>query len=310
MTARFDQVNYAALPVPDALEAWTFEGILDARMQNYLARWNAARVIDPALPAYDVATLETDPAKVLQEADAYRESILRQRVNDAVRATFLASAQGNDLVNRAAEYLTAPASGETSESLRNRAQLAWENLSIGGSYGGYTYQALSAAPVELADVAVYGHEIAGIPKGEVRIVLLGSPITGLVPQSVIDRIYAKFARDVRKVNDAINVVPSEIRRYDIEATLVMPRGIDGATIAATQSARAMAYAASRRMIGAPVTFGGVMAALGHDSAGLVIDVEMRAPWFGNQNVSDITPIGGGPFEAPLCTGLQIDWRQD
>ena len=111
---RFDQVDYSALPFPDAIESWTFDAIIAARMQDFLARWARKQIIDPSLPSYDVEKLESDPAKILQEVDADREGLLRQRINEAVRATYLSKAdQWNDVVARAAEYLTTPAAGET-----------------------------------------------------------------------------------------------------------------------------------------------------------------------------------------------------
>ncbi len=95
---RFDQVDYSALALPDAIETWGFDAIIAARMQDYLARWAAKQALDPTLPSYDVDRLESDPAKIVQETDAYREGLIRQRINEAVRATYLASAnQWNDL---------------------------------------------------------------------------------------------------------------------------------------------------------------------------------------------------------------------
>ena len=116
----FDTINYAGLPLPDAIETWAFAAILDARMGDFSARWEQARLRDPTLPAYDVGPLETDPAKILQEVDTYREGLVRQRINEAVRATYLATARGADLVARAAEYLTAPQPGETEATARPR----------------------------------------------------------------------------------------------------------------------------------------------------------------------------------------------
>lgn len=303
MTARFDRVNLSAVPAPAALQPWSFEAILDARMQDLVARFTAAGI------TYDVGSLETDPGKILQEVDAFREGLVRQRVNEAVLATSLAFAQGADLDVRAADYNTARAAGEPDESLRLRAQLAWEALSRGGSYGGYEYDARSAAPAEIADVAVYGHEVAGVARGEVRIVVLGASGLGVTTPQVLALVRNRVSpRDLRKVNDNVNVVAAATARYPIDATLVLPHGADGNAVRDAQYIRALAYAASRQKIGAPVTFGGVMAAIGHSDANVIVDVEMRAPWAGAQNLSHVPPIGGGPFEAPICTGVHLDWR--
>jgi phage-related baseplate assembly protein len=305
MSARFDRVNLSLLAPPAALEAWSFEAILDARFEKFLDYWARERANNPNLPQYDVTSLHGNPGAWHQRADAYREGLVRQRVNEAVLATSLAFAIRGDLDVVAANYQTPRAVGESDDSLRLRAQLAWEALSRGGSYGGYEYDARSAAPADIADVAVHGHEVAGVSRGEVRIVVLGAAANGAAATSVLSRVRERVApRHLRKVNDRVTIVAADIRPYAIDATLVIPRGADGATVRAAQYDRALAYAASRQKIGAPVTFAGVMAALGHDDAHLVLDIEMRAPWAGGTRA----PIGGGPFEAPVCASIHLDWR--
>ena len=297
MTYRFDPIDLSRLSPPDALEDWTYDSIVDARMLKFAALWEEARAADPTLPAYDVGALETDPAKIVQEADAYREGLLRQRVNDAVRATFLAFSQGNDLAARAGEYRTVRAAGESADAFRRRAALAWENLSIGGSYGGYAYQARSVAPADIADVAIYGHEVDDVPKGEVRVVLLAAASRGVPSSTLIGSVGDYLSRrDVRKVNDQINVVSASIVPYEVHASLTVRHGADVATVVAAQKARCLAYCTARRMIAAPVTLGGIEAALGHDDAGLVVDVTVDRP---------MARVGGGPFEAPVLTGIYI-----
>ena len=308
---RFDDIDYSALPFPDAIETWSHQAILDARMQAYLAEWDAARALDPSLPAYDVQMMETDPAKRLQRTDAFREGLVRQRINEAVRATFLARALKNDLTDRAAEYLTARAEGETDDSLRRRAQLAWENLSIGGSYGGYAYQALSVAPVDIADVAVGGYEVhdpviygakavADIVKGEVRIALLGAGSSGAVAGSLIAQVKAYCAdRSRRKVNDLVNVVQATLQPYVVQGTLVLRRGADPEAMVAEGRRRAWAYGAAARVISVEATRGGYFAALMAAEPGVVVDVELVTP---------TGSIGGGPFEAAILTGVDLTWR--
>jgi len=309
MSARFDRVDLSAIAAPAALETWSFDAILDARFQKFLEYWQAERVKDPSLPLYDVTALVGNPGAWHQRVDTFREGLLRQRVNEAVLATSLAFAEKTDLDVVAANYGCTRASGESDGSLRLRAQLAWEALSRGGSYGGYEYDARSAAPADIADVAVYGHEVDGVDRGEVRIVVLGVISSGVTPEAVLKLVRNRVSpRDVRKVNDNVNVVAATIAPYEIDATIVVPHGADGDSVRAAQLVRAKAYAESRRMIGAPVTFGGVMAAIGHDDAGVVVDVEMRAPWSGQQNLSAVPAIGGGPFQAPVCGGVQLNWR--
>jgi phage-related baseplate assembly protein len=297
--SQFNTLDLSQLPAPNAIEPLNFEAILDARMQKFLNIWNLARVADLTLPAYDVRTLETDPAKILQEVDAYRETLIRARINDAVLATSLAYAKGADLDVIAANYQTSRGLGETDTALRHRAQLAFENLSIGGSYGGYAYRALSVAPAQIADVAIYGHEIAGVAKGEVRVVCLGATNDGSTDPALLALIKDKLsARDVRKVNDNITVMAATPVPYLVSAKLILLRGSDAASVVAAQSARLAAYIASRRVIGAFISPAGIDAALGSDTQSYVLDVNL---------VSPITKLGGGAFDVPVCTGMTITW---
>ena len=298
--SRFDTLDLSQLPAPSAVQALSFEAILDARMQDFLSRWNAARRVNPVLPAYDVAALETDPAKILQEVDAYRETLVQARINDAVLATSLAYAQGADLDVIAANYQTQRGIGESDSALRHRAQLAFENLSIGGSYGGYAYRALSVAPSQVSDVAVYGHEVLGVAKGEVRIVCLGTNANGAIDPAILALIQTKLsARDVCKVNDLMTVVSATPVPYAVIAKLTLLRGSDAATVVAAQTARLAAYIASRRVIGAFVSPASLDAALGSDSQNYVLDVTLTSP---------IARIGGRPFDVPVCTSVNVTWE--
>jgi len=312
-TRRFDPVDMSAVPAPAALEEWTFDGILDARFGKFLDIWAQAVAADPTLPLYDVTKLRGNPVGFLQRADALREGLVRQRVNEAVQATFLLFAIGADLDARAAEYNTIRAPGETDASLRLRALLAWENLSIGGSFGGYEYQARSVAPADILDVAVYGHDDApGIQKGEVRIVALGAGGRGVTPPSLLARINQRFnghdRRSVVKVNDRVTVMAANVPAYPIDATLVLPRGADPAVVLKSQRESAWKYAAYQHRIGGFVTPAGVLDAVGSDNPRLVLDVRMRAPFAGQIDLSNPPVIGGGPFDAPVCSGVSLDYE--
>lgn len=285
-------IDMSKLPRPTTYSA-THEALLAARMDYLVARLQAAGV------AYDVGSLETDPAKILQEADAYREMLNLQAIDDAVMQRSLAYSSGDNLDVVAADYMTVRAVGESDASLRARAQLSWEALSRGGSYGGYEYEARTAAPLELSDVAVYGHEVDGVARGEVRIVCLGATASGVPSAAVLQRVRERFPRDKRKVNDFVTVVAATPAVYTIDATLTLREGADAATVVAAQVLRLDAYCLARRALTESVTLGGVVAALGHDDAGFVVDVALRAP---------LAKIGGSAFEAPVCVGRRVVWE--
>ncbi len=299
MTTRFLPVDMSSLPAPAAIQALSFEAILDARMAYFQQLWAAAQVTDPTLPNYDAGALESDPVKMLQETDAYRETLVDARINSAVLATSLAYATGNDLTVIGATFETPRQPGEQDGPYRARVQLSFENLSIGGSYGGYRYQALNTAPVQLADVAVYGAEVAGVAPGEVRIVCLGAGASGVPAPGVLASVKAALtSRSLRKVNDQINVVAANLVPYSVDATIPLrgPNSVAAATALQTATVNLLAYAASRMMISAMVTPFGVGAALSMNSTNRADDVVVRSP---------SANAGGGPFDVPIMTGYRI-----
>src|SRR5574343_704490 len=79
-------INLELLPFPGIVEVLDFEEIRDAMLTDLQAR-------DPAFSAI----LPSDPAYKVIEVCAYREVLIRQRVNDATQGVMLAYATGSDL---------------------------------------------------------------------------------------------------------------------------------------------------------------------------------------------------------------------
>jgi phage-related baseplate assembly protein len=290
--SNFANIDLSTLPQPAAVQTWSFSAIVQARLADLTERMLAAGI------AYDTSALESEPSVKLQETGAYREGLVAQRINEAVLATTLAWAQGDDLDNVVAAFDTFRASGELDPSLRRRGQLAWEALSQGGTYGGYRYKALSAAPVDLADVAVYGAEVAGVSPGQVMIVCLGVAANGAPSPASLAAVRAAFPRQNRKVNDQIVVRAINPAPYSVDATIFLNSGPDAASVVAAQTKALAIFAAARRAIGASVTPGAIESVLGYSAPGLVYDVTVRSP---------AAPVGGDPFAAPILSGARVVW---
>ncbi|MCC5807243.1 MAG: baseplate J/gp47 family protein [Opitutales bacterium] len=126
-------IDLSQLPPPDVVEPLDFEAVFAAMLADLRER-------DPEFDAL----VESDPAyKILQTA-AYRELLIRQRVNDAGRAVMLAYATATDLDNLAALLGVARLPGESDTALRRRAQLSLEGFSTAGPRGAYMFHSLSA----------------------------------------------------------------------------------------------------------------------------------------------------------------------
>jgi phage-related baseplate assembly protein len=295
----YRNLDLSALAVPPAIAAPGFSAILSARLQSFLALYQQAQAQNPSLPDIDSQTLAlvTDPANIHLRVDSYREVLLVQSINDAQLNTFLAWARGPALDAIAAFVNVSRATGELDPMLRIRTQLAWEALSIGGTYGRYTANALGADPVGLAGVAVYGHEVTGVPLGQVWIICMGANGSGLPsPQTLAAVVQATSPRSVRPVNDCVQVKAVAPDFYSIDATLMLAPGADAATVIAAQTAALNSFCAARQKIGALVTPNNIAAVAGYNAAGLINDVVVRAP---------AANVGGDPFAAPILTGIRL-----
>lgn len=144
----FTAVDLSQLPAPAVIEPLDFEAIFSAMLDDLQTR-------DPLFDAL----VESDPAYAILQVAAYRELLLRQRINEAARANLLAFAKKADLDNLVAFYnvkrlQTDPGdpeaippiepSFETDEELLRRAQAAMHGFSTAGPERAYIYHALSA----------------------------------------------------------------------------------------------------------------------------------------------------------------------
>lgn len=144
--SRFTAINLSGLTPLDVIETLDFEAIVTEMRDDLVARFQAiAGVID----------LESEHARKLIEAFAYREMLLRARINDAARSVLLASAYGSNLDHLAALFATQRMQiedatdvlvAEDDDRLRRRVKLAPDAFSVAGPEGAYVYHALTAAP--------------------------------------------------------------------------------------------------------------------------------------------------------------------
>ena len=259
MTA-FSAIDLSQLPAPDIIEALDYETILAAMLADLRAR-------DPAY----TAIVESDPAYKVLEVAAYRELLLRQRVNEACRAVMLAYAQGGDLdqvgANYSVERLTitpaddttippTPAVMEPDEDFRRRIQLSPEGYTTAGSTGSYVFHGLSA-DADVRDV----QPVSPTP-GAVVVYVLSRTGDGSASEQLLQSVESALsADDVRPMTDNVSVLSASIVEYSIEAELVMYPGPDPTPVLANAIAAVTAFAESMHRIGYDVPLSGLYAAL-------------------------------------------------
>jgi phage-related baseplate assembly protein len=242
--SRFTAINLSGLTPPDVIEDLDYEAIVK-EMRDYLVA---------AFPAIaGVIDLESEPARKLIEAFAYRETLLRGRINDAARSVLLASAYGSNLDHLAALFSTqrmmvlgedGQLVPEDDDRLRRRVQLAPEAFSVAGPEGAYVYHALSVAPWARDATAIMS------APGRVRVTMLR---TGADPvPSLADREAVRMSlieNDVRPLTDMVEVLAPRVQRTSIEAALTLYPGPDGNVVRNRAIAAITEWVEANRMLG-------------------------------------------------------------
>ena len=195
--------DLASLPAPAVIEPLSFETIFSELQTEFQSRY----------PDYS-ALLASDPAVKLLEVAAYREVLLRNRINTAAKASLLAFAAGSDLDHLAAFYGVTRLTDETDEALRLRTRQRIIGFANAGGAAHYRYWALSASP-DVADVEVDSPE-----PGRVRISVLAKGEADTVPDAVLDAVRAVVLRDdIRVLTDTVEVVPAVLIPVTVAARI-------------------------------------------------------------------------------------------
>jgi len=195
--------DLASLPTPAVIETLSFETIFSELQTEFQSRY----------PDYS-ALLASDPAVKLLEVAAYREVLLRNRINAAAKASLLAFATGSDLDHLAAFYGVTRLMDETDEALRLRTRQRIIGFANAGGAAHYRYWALSASP-EVADVEVDSPE-----PGRVRISVLAKGEEQTVLDAVLDAVRAVVLRDdIRVLTDTVEVVPAVLIPITVAARI-------------------------------------------------------------------------------------------
>ena len=259
--SNFTPISLTNIPAPTIVEPLDFETILAAMVSDLQAR-------DPAF----TALVESDPAFKILEVAAYREVLLRQRVNDAAKGVMLAYATGTDLEQLGGLFgvtrnLITPANPnanppvaavyETDSSLRYRIQLSLEGFSTAGPEGAYKFHALKVATIK--DVAVAGPPT--VAAGNVRVTILSSVGNGAASSAEVAAVNTILnSEDVRPITDLVTVQSATITSYKLKVVLFVYEDWDAAVAASQAETAIRAYAESVHRVGSDVRISGVYAA--------------------------------------------------
>lgn len=257
-------IDLSQLPVPTIIEALDFETILT----DVKAVMVASFPEDQRASVAAALTLESEPLTIIAQAMAYRELLLRQRINEGAAACMLSHATGDDLDNIAAnldtERLviteatdTADAVTESDEALRLRAQAAFEGMSVAGPSAAYEYFARSASG-QVADARATSPSPA-----EVVVAVLSTEGDGTASAELLDAVAAAVNdEEVRPLGDRVKVQSAEIVEYAIDATLYLYPGPESEPIINAAMASLRAFLADNdKKIGRDIVRSAISAAL-------------------------------------------------
>lgn len=288
----FTAIDLSGIPAPNVVEPLSYETIFDEMLLDLQGRDDTF-----------TALVDSDPAfKILQVA-AYRELLLRQRVNDASRANMLPYAVDADLDNLAAYFgvtrLTLdpgdpdglppiPPTMESNDDLRSRTQLALEAFTTAGSEGSYIFHGRSAH-AQVKDIGV-----ASPTPGDVVITVLSRLGNGTPTSDIITAVTNGLnEKDKRPLTDNVTVQAATILSYTVTAVLYIPSGPDPQVVLQAALVRLTKYVEDQHRVGRRVAKSGITAAL--HVAG-VERVVLSSP------STDKEPTSA---QAAYCTGINV-----
>lgn len=285
-------IDLSRLPAPNVIESLDFETIF-AQMLGELRQ---------RAPEYD-GILESDPAYKILQVSAYRELLLRQRLNEAARSVMVAYAQGSDLEHLGALFGVerqllspgdpdanppVPPTYEDIERFRQRIPLSLEGFSTAGPIGAYTFHAYDASS-QVKDVTV------GSPSpGEVMVTVLGLDGDGTPNAALLSDVAERLNHeDIRPLTDKVSVQAATIKPYQVDAELIFFRGPDHTLIVEQVRQRLDDYVNQQHRLGYDITLSGLYAALHLPG---VQNVKLKSP---------LADIVVGSTEAAYCSAINV-----
>lgn len=292
-------IDLSQLPAPDVVETLDYETLLAERRATLISLYPA----DQQDAIARTLALESEPVVKLLQENAYREVILRQRINEAAKAVMVAWARDGDLdqlgANNGVTRLTlAPGDAsaippvaavmESNDDFRMRIAAAFEGLSVAGPTGAYEYHAKSADG-RVADASAISPSPACV-----TITVLSREGNGVAAADLLAAVDSVLNdENVRPVADRVTVQSAAIVDYAIDATLYLYPGPEAEPVRAAAEARLAAFVTAQARLGRDIRRSALYAALHVEG---VQRVELAAP--AGDVVLDKT-------QAAYCTGYRI-----
>ncbi|HHH0169496.1 TPA: baseplate J/gp47 family protein [Yersinia enterocolitica] len=273
-------IDLSQLPAPMAVETLDYETLLAERKAELIALYpaNEQEAITRTL------SLESEPLVKLLQENAYRELVLRQRVNEAAQAVMVAYANGSDLDqlganNNVQRLIITPADTdaippvaavmESDTDFRLRIPTAFEALSVAGPTGAYEAHARSADG-RVADASALSPSPACV-----TVTVLARAGNGEASPELLDIVRTALNdEDMRPVADRVTVQSAAIVNYQIDAVLYIYPGPEAELVLADAQTKMANYINALHRLGRDIRTSAIYAALHVEG---VQRVELNAP---------------------------------
>ncbi|ELJ8563999.1 baseplate J/gp47 family protein [Vibrio cholerae] len=183
----------------------------------------------------------SDPSYRTMLAQAYREKMLRQDIDEQTKGVMLAFAKGPQLDHIGSTYYRTPDGkpvkrlvGETDEAYQSRLQLSMEGYSSAGPDGAYRFYTKSADP------NVRDCEPTSPLPCHIENYILTYDNGGQATEALCKKVEA-FVFPHRPLGDRHRVHPAEILSYTVDAELIVRKGLDNAAIKQKALEQVMAF---------------------------------------------------------------------
>ncbi|HDL6511517.1 TPA: baseplate assembly protein [Yersinia enterocolitica] len=292
-------IDLSQLPAPLVIESLDFDSLFAVRKEAFIALYPADQQDAMRL----TLSFESEPIVKLLQENAYREVILRQRVNDAARAVMVAYAVGSDLDqlganNNVERLVIIPADPaaippidavmESDSDFRVRIPQAFEGLSVAGPTGAYEYHAKSADG-RVADASAISPTPACV-----TVTVLSREGNGEASAELLAVVEAALNdENTRPVADRVTVQSACIEDYEIDAVLYLHPGPEAEPVRVAAENKLTALVTAQRRLGRDIRLSALYAALHVEGVQRVV---INAP---------LADVVLDKTQAAWCTGSSI-----
>ncbi len=296
-------LDLSRFPPPLALRDVDYEAFLADRLARLQTLMQAGGI------DFDVTGLETDPAVILQETDAYRELLAYAAINDAVKAGLIAFATGADLDHLGLTSalglpsgqrdsmlrriivpatVNAPAVMEGDAEYRRRLLLAPEAYATAGTAGSYIFHAL------WADARVLNADVWTPAPGEVTVAIQSREGDGAAPDDLVEAVRSHLTRkDIKPLTDVVTVRSVENVGFVVSLDAYILPGPDPLAVEAAIRQSVLKMTASRRTPARDMPRSAIVGAAQLD---IVDKITLATP---------VADIARGYSEVPVMTNLDV-----